>query len=821
MDAEAHTLLAEYAMINRFFIIALLLLAVNEFSGTSALANAVLKAVNRSDESARIQLFLHFDQLPGFHLSTSGRRIDLELTNTVPDEALSAPATDNKMIKMISKVEKSTTTLSFYFRYPPQKVTTESNKDSGLLMLDILLGNQLSTSHPELFSKLQGVTVVQRRASDSLNPINASLFAKNWRSFFTEYESPVEILPSPKLHLPPFPLAAILPPQTATENWLPAETQTLAKEGKWPQVRQLLREQVTKPAEEHLKERLVLTYAEALIRAGEYREPYFLLQRFMIQYPDSLQADLAHFLLIYQQAARGDHINAFYELDGLLKKIGDTSCSGSFTLLMAELAIMANRPAEAEKFLSDPTVSHNESLKFPRLLRQADLFSVTKQKAKALTAYLELASQSSLVESDPMSLAHFSDALYAAHRYPEAVKRYQLLSDLLNNQPGQDLALFRLAMSQLHVPAMAKKALSELQQIQNAFTDTQGGVRALLKQTDLDFMANKIPAHQAESVYDKYAVEAELVVLREESTFKQALVNRLSGENEASVNQCMQLLRTFQSGSLRTEATALLIEQLPGVIRQLVKNDAYVKALVLAKQNKNLFVRGWLDTALLHDLARAYSKLGMADQTAQTYQYLFEVSGESDKEKLYLPLLEALSASGRFMQVEEYADRYQLRYPQGKDIPAVFTFKVRALYARGQLDKALALMLAQSSPRIRELELLKGQILFTNKEWQQVIDTLTQPGVQELLAQHSMVLPLAESYFQAGKIEQAAIYFQRLSEQKGGSEQARFRLAQIELKKGDKQEALNLFKELAEKGTDQLWSKLAREEAAILEMEQR
>ena len=820
MDAGAHTLLAEYAMINRFFIITLLLLAVNEFSGTRVLASAVLKSVNRSDESARIQLYLHFDQLPGFNLSTNGRRIDLELANTVPDDALAAPATDNKMIKMISKVEKSTTTISFYFRYPPQKVTTESNKDTGLLMLDILLGNQLSTSHPELSSKLQGVTVVKRTASDPVNPVSASMFAKNWRSFFAEYESPVIILPSPKLHLPPFPLAAILPPQTATENWLPAETQALAKEGKWPQVHRLLREQVTKQAEEPLKERLVLTYAEALIRAGEYREPYFLLQRFMIQYPDSLQADLAHFLLIYQQAARGDHINAFYELDGLLKKIGDTSLSGSFTLLMAELAIMANRPAEAEKFLSDPTVSHNESLKFSRLLRQADLLSVTQQKAKALTAYLELTSQSPLVASDPMSLALFSDALYAAHRYPDAAKQYQILSELLNNQPGQDLALFRLAMSQLRVPAMAKKALIQLQQIQNAFTETQGGVRALLKQTDLDFLANKIPAHQAESVYGKYAQEAELVVLREESAFKQALVNRLSGESEASVNQCMQLLRTFQSGSLRAETTALLIQQLPGVIRQLVKNHEYVKALVLAKQNKNLFVRGWLDTALLHDLARAYSKLGMADQTAQTYQYLFEVSGESDKEKLYLPLLEALSATSRFMQVEEYADRYLLRYPKGGDFPAVFALKVRALYASGQAEKALALMTAESSPKVRELEFLKGRLFFEKKEWQKTIDTLTQPGMQESLAQQAMLLPLAESYFQTGKDDLAAPYFQQMVARKTGSDQAQFRLAQIALKK-NAQQALNLFKELAEKGTDPLWIKLAREEAAILEMRNR
>jgi TolA-binding protein len=804
----------------RLFIITLLLLAVNEFCGTNAQAAAVLKTVTRSDESGHLLLFLHFDRLPGFTLSTNGRSVEVELPNTAPDESLVSPATDGRLIKMVSKVDNNTTTLSFYFRYPPQKVSTESNKDTGLLMLDILLGNQLSTSYPELSSRLQGVSVMKRLPSDSLNPVNTSIYAKDWLSFFTRYESPVTIFPQAQLHLPPFPLAAILPPQMAVDDWLPAETQALANQGKWSQVFQLLREQVPEQTKEELKERLVLTYAEALIRAGEYREPYFLLQRIVLQYPNSLMADLAHFLLIYQQADRGDHINAYYELNDLVKKIDETSFSGSFSLLLAELAMMGNLPVEAEKLLDDPALSTNESLTHLRQLRHADLLSIKKQKVKALTGYLELTGQFPRVNSDPMSLAHFADALYAAQRFPEAAQRYQQLSELLHDRPGMDLALFRLAMSQLQIPETKRRARIQLQQIQNAFPQTEGGVRALLKQTDLDFTAKKIPARKAEEVYGKYAVEAELVVLREESAFKQALVNSLSGEGETSVNQCMHLLRTFQTGRLRTEATALLIQQLPDVVKQQVKNKDYVKALVLTKQNRQLFSRGWMDTALLYDLARAYSQLGMADQTAQTYQYLLEISGEYEKENLYLPLIETLSASGQHLQVEEYADRYQLRYPKGKDVPAVFVFKVRSLYARGQHDTVLKLMAAESSPRIRELELLKGTILFNRRQWQQTIDTLTQPDVRQLLAQHSMLLPLAESYFHVGNNDQAAILFNQIIQDKGAGEQARYRLAQIASKKGNTGQALNLLTELAEKGTDQLWSKLAREEIAILQLDQ-
>ena len=208
-------------------------------------------------------------------------------------------------------------------------------------------------------------------------------------------------------------------------------------------------------------------------------------------------------------------------------------------------------------------------------------------------------------------------------------------------------------------------------------------------------------------------------------------------------------------------------------------------------------------------------------QTSQTYQYLFEVSGEADKEKIYLPLIQALSASGRYLLAEEYADRYQLRYPQGADFPAIFILKIRALLASGQRETALKLLTTAPTPRMRELELLKGQIFFENKEWQKVIDTLAEPGLQETLGRNSMLLPLAESYFQIGKNEEAATLFQQLTGHKEGGEQAHFRLAQITARKNNKQQALNLFKELAEKGKDPLWAKLAREEAASLDLERR
>jgi len=809
-------------MTNRIIILLLLLLAVSQFSKGTAQAAALLKTVNRADESAHLQLFFQFDQLPAFTTTIIGRRVDLELQDTILAETLATPATDSRMIKVLRDQQKSKAVLSFYFRYAPQKVTSESNKESATLRLDILPGDPLSTTHPELSAKPQKAAVADRTESEEINPLKTSRYAKKWLSFFTEYEPQVEITIPPKLHLPPFPLASAIQPIIGDEGWLSKQIQELAAENKWNQVYQFLHQQVLSQPDEKLKERLVLTYAEALIRAGEYKEPYILLQKISLQYPDTLMASLAQFLFIYQQAAKGDHVSAYYDLDTLFKKTEkEIPFTASFNVLLAELALMAGRPADAGKLLDRDDVVGSEQLKNLRALRQADLLYVKNEKAKALTAYLGLAAQSAIIDSDPMSLAHFCDVLYTDKRFKEAADKYRILSNQLNNAPRQDLALFRLAMSQLHLPEMERKARGDLQQIQSAFPRTEGGVRALLKQTDLDYVAKRMNTATAEAVYRDLALKAETIPLREEAAFKQALVNALGGEQQASVTQCMEMLRGFQSGKLRQETKALLIEQLPGVIKQLIHDKEYVKALVLAKQNKAFFTRGWIDASLLYSLAGAYSKLGLADQTAQTYQYLFEISTDTDKEKIYLPLIQTLFAAGRHVQVEEYADRYLLKYPKGKDAAAISLFKYQAMYESGQLAEVVKLLKADTRQRSPQLELLSARISFELQQWQDVISTLTKPELQKVLGQNSGTLLLAESYFQTGQNDLAAPVFRRLLELEKGNEQAQYRLAQIESKNNNTLQALNLFKELAEKGKDPLWTKLAREETAILQLQQK
>lgn len=806
----------------KLLIITVLTCAVNQFYAAGAVAASLLKAVSRADATTTLEITLEFDQVPAYRLTTSGRKIDLELAETVPAAPLPSPAIDARMIKMVSTVKVDRSVISFYFRYPPQKVNAEIDKAAARLRLDILLGNQLSVSAPELSPGPRTGTPAKPQSAGPVSPLAETPYAKNWLSFITDYESPLSLSLSPRLTLPPFPLAAILAPQTGTDHWLPEEIQTQGHDQRWALVAQMVLARIDQEQSEHFKERLVLTYAEAMVRAGEYRQPYYLLQRIMIQYPETLLADLADFLLIYQQGSRGDETNAYYELRDLVKKIkAQAPMPPAVNLLLAELALRTGRSNDAEQFLHAPDLIADPALSDLRSLRLADLLYAKRDKAKALTAYQELAARSSLPQDDPMSLANFSDALYEARLYAEAAKRYQLLSDLLNSKPGQDLARFRRSMAQLRIPGSERMVRLDLEEIHVAYPNTRGGIRALLKETDLDYLGKRLQPDAAARRYEQFAQQAYVEDLREEAAFKVALVRHLAGEHPESVSRLMELLRGFRNGRLRTEAQALLIEQLPGVIKQLVRDGEYIKALVLAKQNKRYFINGWLNNALLYDLAKAYIHLGMYSETAQTYQYLFDVAAEGEKEKIYLPMIQSLFGAGRHLQVEEYADRYLIRYPDGRHRAEIFELKVRAMAENGEGSKALQLLNDPRNPQLPRLELLKGRLYFAAGQWQKTIDTLSQPAVNDLLASQGMFMALAESHFQIGQFDQAATWFDRILSRDPESEQARFRLAQIERARNNRQQALKLFRELAEKGKDPLWSKLAREEMAIMELRDR
>ncbi len=108
---------------------------------------SVLTGISRSDEPARVQLFLRFDRLPGYTAATRGRRIDLNLADTVLADSLVLPPADDRLIRLTHRREGDTTVLSLYFRYLPQKMDLTGKQETATLLLDIFTGNPLSARY--------------------------------------------------------------------------------------------------------------------------------------------------------------------------------------------------------------------------------------------------------------------------------------------------------------------------------------------------------------------------------------------------------------------------------------------------------------------------------------------------------------------------------------------------------------------------------------------------------------------------------------------------------------------------------------------------
>ncbi|WP_456388176.1 tetratricopeptide repeat protein [Desulfolithobacter sp.] len=765
-----------------------------------------------------MHVFLRFNKLPKYRLVTSGKRLELLLLDTITAKNISPLKEDDRLIKMLIRRQDKNTSLSFYFRYPPDKTEATALNDNSIA-LSIQPGSPLTASYRDLATKIPGLVETTGAKTDYTNPVKLSEYASDWQSFFSEYESPVTIKPDPVFTLPPFPLARHVSPVMNPDHWLPEDTKSYAAEEKWNQAAEVVREKLDQQPDVAVLERLLLTYAELQVRGGKYTEPYQLLQQLMYTWPDTKTALLAKYLFIYLQAEHEDPHLAWYDLKKLKKNLQTIpKLHPYFIIFQAELALVTGRVEQAEKILARDDVAFTGRAQLLRLLRQADTRYMRGKQISALVSYLQLLDRSRIISGKPMSLAMFADALYTHYRYQEATTWYKKLAALLNDKPGQDLAMFRLGMSRLHSGEPPQKIKPVFQEIKDAFPGKEGKFRAWLKLTDLDYLSGRKEPVQLARTYADLAGKAPVKVLREEALFKEALVYALTGNQLKAVETAMKKLREFRSGMLNLEARALLIQYLPGVLDKLISQGSYVKALVLARENRELFTRGWLGTEVLDKLGQAYTRLGLPERAARVYLYLLEVSPESQRRKHYLPLLQSLEECHRYDLLEDYADQYTLRYPEGPELTDIFLLRLEALAKQGKLKKAEQILDSDNWPKNSQTIRAAASVYFDLKRFDKVIELLQNPLLDPNDQEPEQVYQLAESLYRTGRMDQAKELFLILAEGDKHREESLFRLAQIYEKKGKMEKALNELQRLAEETNDPLWRKAAREEIDLLQM---
>ncbi len=780
--------------------------------------SSILRQISKTTETGKMQIFLRLSSLPAYKIESQGKRVDLVLSNTVPAKSFKMLPGDEKMIRMISGKQAGDLLLSMYFRYPPQHVRVKKIEETASIMLDINLGNPLSARYPDLSAGLHGLTLLNREEIDFTNPIYSSSYGTDWKLFIRTYESQIAIRPHFLYSLPPFPLAAAIKPTTETSNWLDKKNIALSRHQAWLQIADNLKNQLEKEGNEGYRKRQLLTYAECLVRADKYEEPYKLLQQISLTYPDTTLASYADILFIYVLAWHEDPYLAAIDLNKKQKKLRKNDPLRPYiNIFQAELSLETGRPKQAKKMLTRDDIAYPPNADLLRLLRQADIYFITGDTIKALIAYDKLDQKASIIVTHPRSLAQYGDTLYNHQRYAKAMKSYQSLVKLINGTDLQPQAMFRLAMSRLHNGVKWSKTIPMFSQIQNAFPGSEGAFRARIKMTDIKFLHGVLSTGRAAEIYGQTGKKANKTKLREEALVKQAMIEALAENHETSITLAMKILRNFQHGGLKTETEALIISQLPAVLKKMTSDKRYIDALVLAKQNRSFFARGWLGIDLLFDLAHAYEQLGSYDRAGRVYQYILDVAAGKNQEKAYVPMIRALYKSGRYDLVEDYGDQYFSRFPDSPAKAEVYLLRIKALRAGGETEAAVRLLERPNRPSSQKIEKTAVHIFFDLGKWQKVIALLTGKKTASWAGGERDYL-LAESLFQSRQYNKAIPVFIRLSEEEPYSDQAMFRLAEIYEKIGKPDKALNQFKQLAEKGKDARWKKLAEEEIKIIQL---
>ena len=775
---------------------------------------ATMERMNRLDRSDLTQIFVTFDKVPDYSHNLSGKRIDLLLAGTVEGSDFKLLPNDDVIAKSLLDHHEGTTILSIFLRYPPQKVNLTTAGEHQLL-LEIAAGNEYSETYRDFSRKFGGFAVVRDERLDYTNPLRTSPYAGDWPSFYERYEPEVHITPPILYTLPAFPILG----QFATveedgESALDKDLTEMGRLGDWATLQTELLARSATETDPEKKKQLALSYGEALLRAGNFIGAYKQFYLLKDTYPDELVGFWSNYLLIYAKAVNDDPFQAYIEAEAFARIVPATSSLSAFLhLLQIETSLATGDMTKLQELLIDEDVAIPDQLYKLVEMRQADYLAAMKKYVPAHVTYTTVAPE--LIASHPHSLAGKCDALFFLKKFADAADCYETLQPLVQDTEQSALIAFRHAHAQLKGSRQEEDLTKIFGAVEDTYPGTRGSFLAAMKKNDHRYMLDKGWAEQAVKYYKALADNSSWKDVSEECYFKLALTYYLQGKAEEAIPVLMKIRREFRTGNLQRETDALLLSALPQEIQRLIANGQHIEALVLAKQNRAYFERGWIKSEIFPDIAEAYQKSNLNKDAERSYLYLYDIAEDEKKEEYFLPLIQAIFDQKKFSMVDDYGAQYAYLYPEGRYTAEILYLRLQALAMLGKYDKAMSL-LPEPLPESSMMRRFAASIAFNNNDFTKCLTILSD--LERALLTDQELLMLAESAFQSTAYPLARELFANLLEKDYHGEQAMYRLAEIARAEGDGKTSRDYFTRLVETGKDSLWVKYAERELRYLDI---
>lgn len=776
--------------------------------------DALLTKITRSDSKNKTQLFFIFDTLPRYKNKISGKRIDITFENTTFADGLKLFKTDDRIVKILPLSESDDNTFSFFLRYNPQNITV-TRKDN-LLVMDILPGNSYTKAFSQAQDQLEGLSVVERYTKDYSNPLIASPYAYNWKTFFQEYEAPIDISVKVSFTLPPFPVASLL---MRDENYaaklISEEAPDLADQQLWGILLLSVEQRLLAEKELIPKQMLALTYGELLFRNGNFEGAYKQLYLLDKEYGSEQVGIYAKYLLNIMTAIYQDPFLGDVAIEAMADDIHSKSLLAPYYhLSRIELALATGNIEKMRSLLQQDNIGFPMNIEKMREVRMADYYFSSKQPIKAYVSY-SLMNDQTIIDEQPFSLNGLCATLYDQKLYEKASGCYEKLLDLVEDPESVSLISFRHAMSNLKYKPVTD-VVSYFSRIEDAFPGTDAGFKAALKKVDLMTLTKDRWDDFSGKYYKALAEKAVTKDTSEEAALKEAINYAIMGKKEDALNLVMKYLRNYRSGKLTQTGEALLIDLLPDEIERLVKDKRYSDVIVLARQNRKFFAKNWVDIRLLSDLSVAFTHLGIYSEAERLYLYLIDILNDAEKEKYYLPLLQTIFIQGDYDLIVDYAEQYFFNYPDGSDKYAIKLLLLKALVEEKRYQQAID-SLPSPLPPNKEFITFTASLYYNAEQYDKVVQTLDQPYTQGEINDAIDVFFLADSLFYINRFDQAKPLFETLLKKDSANQQYMYRLAIIEKNLGNSNESLKYLRNIVETETDSLWKKAAQNELELIE----
>ncbi len=737
----------------------------------------ILLELQKHEGLSSTSITLIFDRLPEFSSDHSGQRLDILLSKSTVSDGLQRLPEDETVVKILLAEKSGDLLVSLLLRRPPKQIVSKSQKHPAQIKFD-LYWDSARGSRPAVAFRIEGIPGRKggRKVRDARQ---FPPWHESWQQLFKADLTPWEIDPAPNFSLPELPPLKIENPSPALKQRL-----DLVAEKRWLSLLRFLPQMPPVAENEQIVEELLLI--EGLLRTdGVDAADQRLLKLEELQGQYRRRVD---YLTDFVLATTGQPYAAYLKLVAQLKHLSaEDQFSPLMTLLAAETALGSGNDKDAAQLLANKKLRWPEGLRQLVLMRQADAAVGIESYSDALHNYRKLSRNAQLFDQYPRSRARAAWAAFQIGEYSRAASTYKELARQLVNQPQEDLAYFAAAAASYDA-GDTEWAQIGLQKIYLEMPGTEGSDRAALRLQDHQVLIGGERA-QATAVYQyaDLAKNSRNRALREEATFKQALVLYLLGDSRESVNLLMTFRRVFASGVLRAEADSLLREQLPAVISGLIKRNEDIPAVVLVEQNRKLLLKDQLDKEFLDQVAGALTRLGLFKRAARVLLFqLDRAKTDAVREEIYLPLAQLYLLRREYRAASDYAQVYLDTYPQGAQRSAAYGLMLDALEKQKRFDELLRQLERQDRPQSASLDIRAAWIYWQQERLADVAERLEHArklgGVFEV---KDMAL-LAETLYRLGRNLESAALYKTLLQNKVFGDQARYRSAQILLRQGGK-----------------------------------